>query len=166
MLLVFLLHWVLACRNDRREWPESQFAFSKGVWILTRLPFFRHHISECYLATESVKLDRQISLNGQASKCYSVEPVLRCQPGCSPVRTTTVNVGFHCVPAGEWNKKTWRGLRSNASSLSQFLNGTISTAAETGMNRAESLSRIFQKSVDVTEKAVAHLACRCNPQCA
>lgn len=93
-------------------------------------------ISKCYLATESVKLDRQISLNGQDSKCYSVEPVLRCQPGCAPVRTTSVNVGFHCVPA------------------------------ESSVNRAESLSRIFQKSVDVTEKAVAHLACRCNPQCA
>lgn len=79
------------------------------MWILTRLPSFGHHLSECYLATESVKLDRQISLNGKDSKCYSVEPVLRCQPGCAPVRTTSVNVGFHCVPAGEWNKKTSRG---------------------------------------------------------
>lgn len=54
----------------------------------------------------------------------------------------------------------------NASFLSPFLNRTISTAAESSVNRAEGLSRIFQKSVDVTEKAVAHLACRCNPQCA
>lgn len=50
---------------------------------------------------ESVKLDKQMNLQGQDSKCYSVEPVLRCLPGCMPVRTTTVNVGFHCVPAGE-----------------------------------------------------------------
>lgn len=36
-----------------------------------------------------------------ASKCYSVEPVLRCVKGCSATRTAPVFVGFHCVPAGK-----------------------------------------------------------------
>lgn len=49
---------------------------------------------------ESVKLEKQVTLHGQESKCYSVEPVLRCLPGCMSVRTTTVTVGFHCLPAG------------------------------------------------------------------
>ena len=50
---------------------------------------------------ESVKLEKQILIEGQESKCYSVEPVLRCLPGCMPVRTTQVKIGFHCMPAGE-----------------------------------------------------------------
>lgn len=50
---------------------------------------------------ESVKLDKQILMEGQESKCYSVEPVFRCLPGCMPVRTTLVKIGFHCVPAGK-----------------------------------------------------------------
>ncbi|XP_049442915.1 vitellogenin-2-like isoform X2 [Epinephelus fuscoguttatus] len=54
--------------------------------------------SECYMKLESVKLEKQVILQGQESKCYSVEPVMRCLPGCLPVRTTTVTVGYHCVP--------------------------------------------------------------------
>uniref|UniRef100_A0A8C3AN36 Phosvitin n=1 Tax=Cyclopterus lumpus TaxID=8103 RepID=A0A8C3AN36_CYCLU len=55
--------------------------------------------SECYMRLESVKLERQVIVYGQKSKCFSVEPVLRCLPGCVPVRTTAVNVGYHCLPA-------------------------------------------------------------------
>lgn len=55
---------------------------------------------------ESVKLEKQVVIHGQQSKCYSVEPVLRCLPGCVAVRTTTVNVAFHCVPAGESAEKS------------------------------------------------------------
>nr|SOX60631.1 vitellogenin Ab [Solea senegalensis] len=92
--------------------------------------------SECYMKLESVKLEKQMILHGQESKCYSVEPVLRCLPGCMPVRTTTVTVGFHCVPA------------------------------DSNMNRSEGLSSIFEKSIDLQETAEAHLACRCTAQCA
>uniref|UniRef100_A0A8C3AJM4 Phosvitin n=1 Tax=Cyclopterus lumpus TaxID=8103 RepID=A0A8C3AJM4_CYCLU len=53
--------------------------------------------SECYMRLESVKLERQVIVYGQKSKCFSVEPVLRCLPGCVPVRTTAVNVGYHCL---------------------------------------------------------------------
>ncbi|KAM7387896.1 hypothetical protein PAMP_024107 [Pampus punctatissimus] len=92
--------------------------------------------SECHMKLESVKLEKQIVLHGQESKCYSVEPVLRCLPGCLPVRTTTVTIGFHCLPA------------------------------DTNLNRSEGLSSISEKSVDLRETAEAHLACRCNAQCA
>uniref|UniRef100_A0A3B4XY36 Vitellogenin-2-like n=1 Tax=Seriola lalandi dorsalis TaxID=1841481 RepID=A0A3B4XY36_SERLL len=92
--------------------------------------------SECYMNLESVKLEKQVILHGQESKCYSVEPVLRCLPGCIPVRTTSVSVGFHCLPA------------------------------DSNLNRSEGLSNIYQKSSDLQETTEAHVACRCTAQCA
>ncbi|XP_061635716.1 vitellogenin-2-like isoform X2 [Phyllopteryx taeniolatus] len=92
--------------------------------------------TECYMKLESVKLEKQIILHGQESKCFSVEPVLRCLPGCLALRTTTVSVGFHCLPA------------------------------DTSLNRSEGMSSIFEKSVDLRERTEAHLACRCTAQCA
>uniref|UniRef100_A0A672N3S3 Si:dkey-4c23.3 n=1 Tax=Sinocyclocheilus grahami TaxID=75366 RepID=A0A672N3S3_SINGR len=53
--------------------------------------------SQCRMKLESVKLEKQVILNGQESKCYSIEPVLRCLPGCVPMRTTPVTVGYHCM---------------------------------------------------------------------
>ncbi|XP_068176457.1 vitellogenin-2-like [Antennarius striatus] len=55
--------------------------------------------SECFMNLQSVKLEQQLIFHGQESKCFSVEPVLRCLSGCVPVRTTAVTVGYHCVPA-------------------------------------------------------------------
>ncbi|XP_033936659.1 vitellogenin-2-like [Pseudochaenichthys georgianus] len=92
--------------------------------------------SECYIKLESVKLEKQVMLFGQESKCYSVEPVLRCLTGCMPVRTTPVTVGYHCLPV------------------------------DSNLNVSESLSSISEKSIDLRETAVAHLACRCTAQCA
>ncbi|XP_076582006.1 vitellogenin-2-like isoform X4 [Chaetodon auriga] len=92
--------------------------------------------SECYMQLESVKLEKQVILHGQDSRCYSVEPVLRCLPGCIPVRTTTATVGFHCLPA------------------------------DSNLNLSQGLSSIYEKSIDLQETAEAHLACRCTAQCA
>ncbi|XP_037553993.1 vitellogenin 2 isoform X3 [Nematolebias whitei] len=92
--------------------------------------------SECLMQLESVKWEKQANLDGEQAKCYSVEPVLRCLPGCMPVRTTFVTVGYHCVPI------------------------------ESNMNRPDALNNIYEKSIDLMEKAEAHLACRCTPQCA
>ncbi|XP_070816139.1 vitellogenin-2-like isoform X2 [Chaetodon trifascialis] len=92
--------------------------------------------SECYMQLESVKLEKQVTLHGQDSRCYSVEPVLRCLPGCMPVRTTTATVGYHCLPA------------------------------DSNLNLSQGLSSIYEKSIDLQETAEAHLACRCTAQCA
>uniref|UniRef100_A0A4W3HVM9 Vitellogenin-like n=1 Tax=Callorhinchus milii TaxID=7868 RepID=A0A4W3HVM9_CALMI len=54
----------------------------------------------CKLQKKIVKLEKQIKLHGQESNCFSVEPVLHCRPGCSPIKTVPVSVGFHCLPAG------------------------------------------------------------------
>ncbi|XP_031719924.1 LOW QUALITY PROTEIN: vitellogenin 2 [Anarrhichthys ocellatus] len=92
--------------------------------------------TECRMKLESVQLERQVNDHGQESRCYSVEPVLRCLPGCFPVKTTAVTVGFHCLPA------------------------------DSALNHPESLSSINDNSVDLREKAEAHLACSCKAQCA
>lgn len=114
---------------------------------------------------ESVKLEKQVTLQGQESKCYSVEPVLRCLPGCMSVRTTPVRVGYHCVSAGasepqSLNKTELHGLFPDSNGF------TLSPAADSNVNRAEGLTNIFEKSVDLIEKAEAHVACRCTAQCA
>ncbi|XP_034529933.1 vitellogenin 2 [Notolabrus celidotus] len=90
----------------------------------------------CYMKLESVKLEKQVLLHGEESKCYSVEPVLRCLPGCMPVRTTPVTIGYHCLPI------------------------------DTNLSRSEGMNSIYEKSVDLRETAEAHLACRCTAQCA
>ncbi|CAL8393716.1 unnamed protein product [Boreogadus saida] len=56
-------------------------------------------LSKCYMKLESVKLEKQMILHGEESKCFSVEPVLRCLSGCTPLKTIPVTVGFHCLPA-------------------------------------------------------------------
>uniref|UniRef100_A0A4W5M6G3 Uncharacterized protein n=1 Tax=Hucho hucho TaxID=62062 RepID=A0A4W5M6G3_9TELE len=91
--------------------------------------------SECHMKLESVKLEKQVIVDAMESKCYSVEPVLRCLPGCLPLRTTPITIGFHCLPV------------------------------DSNLNRSEGLSSIYEKSVDLREKAEAHLACRCSEQC-
>ncbi|XP_041646657.1 vitellogenin-1-like [Cheilinus undulatus] len=92
--------------------------------------------TECRMKLESVQLEKSVNIHGQESRCYSVEPVLRCLPGCFPVKTTTVMVGYHCLPA------------------------------DSALNRANSLNNIYDSSVDLRETAEAHLACSCTAQCA
>uniref|UniRef100_A0A3Q3K8E6 VWFD domain-containing protein n=1 Tax=Monopterus albus TaxID=43700 RepID=A0A3Q3K8E6_MONAL len=81
--------------NDRLAKSALSYAHS---WVL---PGKSCRDGSCYMKHESVKLDKQLTLHGQESRCYSVEPVLRCLPGCTSVRTTSVTVGYHCLPAYE-----------------------------------------------------------------
>lgn len=119
-------------------------------------------VTGCLMKYESVKLDKQMFIEGQESKCFSVEPVLRCLPGCSPVRTTQANIGFHCVPAGEFAEPYTHTLKRN--DYSSMLSA-LSLSVDTNLNRAEVQSSMFDKSVDVKETTEAHLACRCSVQC-
>ncbi|XP_068447342.1 vitellogenin-2-like [Clinocottus analis] len=117
--------------NQRLASDAVSFAHS---WVLPGMSC--RDASECYLKHESVKLEKQVILHGQESKCFSAEPVLRCLPGCIPTRTTTVNVGYNCLPA------------------------------DSELNRSVGQSNIFDKSIDLRETADAHLACHCTAQCA
>lgn len=60
-------------------------------------------LTECRVKLESVQMEKPMIFHGQESNCFSVEPVLRCLPGCFPVKTTAVTVGFHCAPIGEFS---------------------------------------------------------------
>uniref|UniRef100_H3BVT1 Vitellogenin 2 n=1 Tax=Tetraodon nigroviridis TaxID=99883 RepID=H3BVT1_TETNG len=108
---------------------------SAHSWILPAESCRGTSATECRIKLESVELEKQAVVYGQDSKCFSVQPVLRCLPGCFPVKTASVTVGFHCV------------------------------AAESNLNKSEVLRGIHEKSVDLREKAEAHLACSCTAQC-
>ncbi|XP_016298359.1 vitellogenin [Sinocyclocheilus anshuiensis] len=116
--------------TPRGDLTKSSVSFAHS-WVLPADSC--RDASQCRMKLESVKLEKQVILNGQESKCYSIEPVLRCLPGCVPMRTTPVTVGYHCM--------------STDSNLNMF-------------------DGIYEKSVDLRETTDAHVACRCNEQCA
>lgn len=100
----FAHSWVLpaeSCRDASRKICLAMFI--THMLNVTDVVYIRNLFppSECRMKLESVKLEKQVVLDGQQSKCYSVEPVLRCLPGCAPLRTIPVTVGYHCLPTGK-----------------------------------------------------------------
>ncbi|XP_067252451.1 vitellogenin [Chanodichthys erythropterus] len=93
-----------------------------------------HDAGQCHMKLETVELEKQKS-DRQESKCYSVEPVLRCLPGCLPIRTSHITVGYYCLPSN---------LKSNLSA---------------------NLSSNYEKTEDLIETAEAHVACYCTEEC-
>nr|APB93354.1 vitellogenin 3 [Ctenopharyngodon idella] len=93
-----------------------------------------HDADQCHMKLETVELEKQRS-DRQESKCYSVEPVLRCLPGCLPIRTSHITVGYYCLPSN---------LKSNLSA---------------------NLSSNYEKTEDLIETAEAHIACYCTEKC-
>eukprot|EP00062_Callorhinchus_milii_P003407 gi/632940646/ref/XP_007885429.1/ PREDICTED: vitellogenin-like isoform X2 [Callorhinchus milii] len=92
----------------------------------------------CKLQKKIVKLEKQIKLHGQESNCFSVEPVLHCRPGCSPIKTVPVSVGFHCLPADSF----------------------ITDRAE-----QRRFANLDQKNEDLQDVIEAHTACSCASEC-
>lgn len=74
----------------------------------------------CKLQQVSVKLEGKVNSGGMNSKCYSVVPVLRCNPGCQPLRTKTIPVGYHCIPQD-----------SNLSSAENIFNKSVDVERDT-----------------------------------
>ncbi|EMP27370.1 Vitellogenin-2 [Chelonia mydas] len=102
-------------------------------WILSEEPC----AGACKLQHTLIKIEKPVGFENVASKCYSVEPVLRCVKGCSATRTAPVFVGFHCVPAD---------------STTSF---------------DEEQIRLDQKSEDLENTVDAHTMCSCEQlQCA
>ncbi|XP_034035049.1 vitellogenin-1-like [Thalassophryne amazonica] len=58
--------------------------------------------TECRMKLEHVNPDKQLT---QGSTCTSIDPVMRCLPGCNPVSTTPVTVAFRCNSAGKTTRK-------------------------------------------------------------
>ena len=120
---------------------------------------------------ESVKLEKQMVVNGQESKCYSVEPVLRCLDGCYPVKTTPVTVGFHCQPKGESRIIVLINCRECNTFKAQitiqlFLHFSEIPFLSFLDSILSQLTSFYEKSVDLRETVEAHVACRCTAECA
>uniref|UniRef100_A0A8V0ZF17 Vitellogenin 3 n=1 Tax=Gallus gallus TaxID=9031 RepID=A0A8V0ZF17_CHICK len=88
----------------------------------------------CKLQRKFVKIEKPVAFNKKASKCFSIEPVLRCAEGCSATRTVPVSVGFHCVPS------------------------------DSTLELEEEQVRLDQKSEDLVSRVDAHTACSCAQQ--
>ncbi|XP_066049215.1 vitellogenin-2-like [Chamaea fasciata] len=99
-------------------------------WILEEKPCR----GGCKLRRSFVKLEKSVQVAGVESKCYSTEPVLRCNKGCSATRTAPVTVGFHCLPA------------DSATSLT------------------DKQTKFDQKSEDMQDTVDAHTACSCEAE--
>ncbi|XP_073669605.1 vitellogenin isoform X1 [Paramisgurnus dabryanus] len=65
-------------------------------WVLTAESCL--DTNQCHMKLETVQLERQMS-DKYHSECYSVEPLLRCLPGCVPVRTNHIVVEYYCFPS-------------------------------------------------------------------
>uniref|UniRef100_A0A8C3M0G0 Phosvitin n=1 Tax=Chrysolophus pictus TaxID=9089 RepID=A0A8C3M0G0_CHRPC len=85
----------------------------------------------CKLQRKFVKIEKPVAFDKKASKCFSIEPVLRCAEGCSATRTVPVSVGFHCVPS------------------------------DSTLELGEEQVRLHQKSEDLVSRVDAHTACAC-----
>ncbi|XP_055486332.1 vitellogenin-A2-like [Leucoraja erinacea] len=54
---------------------------------------------DCKVRRDFVELGTVVEFEGQASRCYSVEPVQRCLAECTPMETRSRRVRFHCLAA-------------------------------------------------------------------
>lgn len=135
----FAHSWVLPAKSCRDTSGKTclDFCNLKKMITCSKQPFCsvqnEIHLSnlfspECYMQLESVKLEKQVRLEGEESKCYSVEPVLRCLPGCMPVRTAPVTVGYHCVPLGEQLTRTQ--LLNLFSKFAEILTALLSSLSQ------------------------------------
>ncbi|XP_055486330.1 vitellogenin-like [Leucoraja erinacea] len=56
---------------------------------------------DCKVRRDFVELGTVVEFEGQASRCYSVEPVQRCLAECTPMETRSRRVRFHCLAANQ-----------------------------------------------------------------
>ncbi|NXI88115.1 VIT2 protein, partial [Rhipidura dahli] len=93
-----------------REYQTPSGYLAKDVvsfghsWIISEDPC----AGACKLQRRIVKSEKPVSFEKTETKCFSVEPVLRCVKGCSAIETVPVSVGFHCVPADSALSLDWQ----------------------------------------------------------
>ncbi|XP_078264245.1 vitellogenin-like [Rhinoraja longicauda] len=54
---------------------------------------------DCKVRRDFVELGTVVEFEGQASRCYSVEPIQRCLAECTPMETRSRLLSFHCLSA-------------------------------------------------------------------
>ncbi|KFV05702.1 Vitellogenin-1 [Pterocles gutturalis] len=92
------------CGNNDREkhnellMPNHKLAHSCSAFVHSWVLLEETCSGGCKLQRSYVKLNRNPTIDGEESMCYSVDPVLKCMKDCTPIEKTSVKVGFHCFP--------------------------------------------------------------------
>ncbi|NWS15736.1 VIT1 protein, partial [Pachyramphus minor] len=92
------------CSNNDREkhnellMPNHRLAHSCSAFVHSWVLLEETCSGGCKLQRSYVKLNRNPTIDGEESTCYSVDPVLKCMKDCTPTEKTSVKVGFHCFP--------------------------------------------------------------------
>ncbi|NXE34192.1 VIT1 protein, partial [Ptilorrhoa leucosticta] len=106
------------CGNNDREkdnellMPNHRLAHSCSAFVHSWVLLEETCSGGCKLQRSYVKLNRNPTIDGEESTCYSVDPVLKCMKDCTPIEKASVKVGFHCFPKEtavsllEWQKNS------------------------------------------------------------
>ncbi|NWW24186.1 VIT1 protein, partial [Falcunculus frontatus] len=106
------------CGNNDREkgnellMPNQRLAHSCSAFVHSWVLLEETCSGGCKLQRSYVKLNRNPTIDGEESTCYSVDPVLKCMKDCTPIEKASVKVGFHCFPKEtavsllEWQKSS------------------------------------------------------------
>ncbi|NXT03903.1 VIT1 protein, partial [Prunella fulvescens] len=106
------------CGNNDREkenellMPNHRLAHSCSAFVHSWVLLEETCSGGCKLQRSYVKLNRNPTIAGEESTCYSVDPVLKCMKDCTPIEKAPVKVGFHCFPKEtavsllEWQKSS------------------------------------------------------------
>ncbi|XP_056353817.1 vitellogenin-1-like [Oenanthe melanoleuca] len=106
------------CGNNDREkeneflMPNHRLAHSCSAFVQSWVLLEETCSGGCKLQRSYVKLNRNPTIDGEESTCYSVDPVLKCMKDCTPIEKASVKVGFHCFPKEtaasllEWQKSS------------------------------------------------------------
>ncbi|XP_021385755.2 vitellogenin-1 [Lonchura striata] len=106
------------CGNNDREkenellMPNHRLARSCSAFVHSWVLLEETCSGGCKLQRSYVKLNRNPTIDGEESTCYSVDPVLKCMKDCTPIEKAPVKVGFHCFPKEtavsllEWQKSS------------------------------------------------------------
>ncbi|NWW01893.1 VIT1 protein, partial [Oreocharis arfaki] len=106
------------CGNNDREkdnellMPNHRLAHSCSAFVHSWVLLEETCSGGCKLQRSYVKLNRNPTIDGEESTCYSVDPVLKCMKDCTPIEKASVKVGFHCfrketaVSLLEWQKSS------------------------------------------------------------
>ncbi|NXB14165.1 VIT1 protein, partial [Rhagologus leucostigma] len=106
------------CGNNDREkdnellMPNHRLAHSCSAFVHSWVFLEETCSGGCKLQRSYVKLNRNPTVDGEESTCYSVDPVLKCMKDCTPIEKASVKVGFHCFPKEtavsllEWQKSS------------------------------------------------------------
>ncbi|NWH60462.1 VIT1 protein, partial [Geococcyx californianus] len=131
------------CGNNDREkhnellMPNHKLAHSCSAFVHSWVLLEETCSGGCKLQRSYVKLNRNPTIDGEESTCYSVDPVLKCMKDCTPSEKTSVKVGFHCFP------------KDTAVSLLEWQRGSDKKSA----------------SEDVVESVDADIDCTCTGSC-